>query len=86
MLRVQPFSTNQCEHLLAVQDGVPACLQDLSQAGIKVWVLTGDKVETAISIAYSCNLFNNDMEVMEFREADFVRGKEAGWDRLKVRG
>ena len=66
------------------QDGVPACLQDLSQAGIKVWVLTGDKVETAISIAYSCNLFNNDMEVLEFREADFVRGKESGWDKLKV--
>jgi len=67
-----------------LQDGVPACLQDLSQAGIKVWVLTGDKVETAISIAYSCNLFNNDMEVLEFREADFVRGKESGWDKLKV--
>lgn len=25
---------------------------------MKVWVLTGDKVETAISIGYSCNLID----------------------------
>ena len=30
-------------------------------AGIKVWVLTGDKIETAINIGYSCNLLNNNM-------------------------
>lgn len=26
-----------------------------------MWVLTGDKIETAINIAYSCGLVNNDM-------------------------
>lgn len=35
-----------------LQDGVPACIETLSQAGIKIWVLTGDKMETAINIAY----------------------------------
>ena len=55
-----------------LQDGVPACLQALAAAGIKVWVLTGDKVETAISIAYSCRLFTDDMGVVELREADVV--------------
>ena len=29
-------------------------------SGIKVWVLTGDKQETAIEIAKSCNLINED--------------------------
>lgn len=51
-----------------LQDGVPDCLQSLAKAGIKVWVLTGDKVETAISIAYSCRLFTEDMGVLELRE------------------
>jgi phospholipid-translocating ATPase len=26
-----------------LQDGVPQCIQRLTQAGIKIWVLTGDK-------------------------------------------
>ena len=33
----------------------------LKEAGIKVWVLTGDKIETAINIGFSCNLLNNDL-------------------------
>ena len=35
-----------------LQDGVPACIETLARAGIKIWVLTGDKMETAINIAY----------------------------------
>lgn len=35
-----------------LQEGVPACIETLSKAGIKIWVLTGDKMETAINIAY----------------------------------
>lgn len=31
-----------------LQDGVPDTIADLKRAGIKVWVLTGDKLETAI--------------------------------------
>lgn len=31
---------------------VPECIQKLSNAGIKMWVLTGDKMETAINIGY----------------------------------
>lgn len=33
----------------------------LKDAGIKVWVLTGDKVETAINIGYSSGLLDNEM-------------------------
>jgi phospholipid-transporting ATPase len=35
-----------------LQEGVPTCIETLSAAGIKIWVLTGDKMETAINIAY----------------------------------
>ena len=44
-----------------LQDGVGDTIQFMKDAGIKVWVLTGDKVETAINIGYSCKLLNNEM-------------------------
>ena len=47
-----------------LQDGVPESIALLAEAGIKLWVLTGDKVETAINIGFSCNLLNNDMELL----------------------
>ena len=36
-----------------LQKGVPECIDKLAQAGIKIWVLTGDKLETAINIGYT---------------------------------
>ncbi|KAK3151529.1 hypothetical protein QOZ80_3AG0247050 [Eleusine coracana subsp. coracana] len=44
-----------------LQDGVPEAIESLRQAGIKVWVLTGDKQETAISIGLSCRLLTENM-------------------------
>ncbi|XP_069676428.1 phospholipid-transporting ATPase IF-like isoform X2 [Periplaneta americana] len=37
-----------------LQDGVQETLESLRAAGIKVWILTGDKVETAVNISFSC--------------------------------
>ena len=37
----------------------------MRRAGIKVWVLTGDKVETAVNIGYSSGLLDNDMLQLE---------------------
>ncbi|XP_043943078.1 phospholipid-transporting ATPase ID-like [Protopterus annectens] len=45
-----------------LQDGVPHTIEKLSQAGIKIWVLTGDKQETAVNIGYSCNMLSDDMK------------------------
>ena len=42
-----------------LQEGVPETIANLIQAGIKVWVLTGDKKETAINIGYSCKLLTD---------------------------
>ncbi|XP_045538926.1 probable phospholipid-transporting ATPase IM isoform X2 [Papilio machaon] len=44
-----------------LQDGVPETIANLSMAGMKIWVLTGDKQETAINIGYSCQLLTDDM-------------------------
>jgi phospholipid-translocating ATPase len=50
-----------------LQDGVPDAIQYLGDAGIKLWVLTGDRVETAINIGFSCNLLTNAMELIVFK-------------------
>lgn len=44
-----------------LQDEVGDTISKLKEAGIKVWVLTGDKVETAINIGFACKLLSNDM-------------------------
>jgi phospholipid-translocating ATPase len=44
----------------ALQDDVKDTLESLRAAGIKVWVLTGDKVETALNIALSCGHISSD--------------------------
>ncbi|KAK4285230.1 hypothetical protein QN277_001957 [Acacia crassicarpa] len=44
-----------------LQKGVPESIESLRTAGIQVWVLTGDKQETAISIGYSSKLLTGDM-------------------------
>ncbi|XP_039961367.1 phospholipid-transporting ATPase ID isoform X6 [Bactrocera tryoni] len=44
-----------------LQDGVPQTIANLQMAGIKIWVLTGDKQETAINIGYSCQLLTDEL-------------------------
>ncbi|KAI8086490.1 uncharacterized protein BX664DRAFT_264529 [Halteromyces radiatus] len=51
-----------------LQDGVPDTIHTLQEAGIKVWVLTGDRQETAINIGYSCKLLNEDMSLIVCNE------------------
>ncbi|KAJ2778255.1 hypothetical protein H4R18_004702 [Coemansia javaensis] len=43
-----------------LQAGVPETIFKLRRAGIRVWMLTGDKVETAVNIARSCRLIDTD--------------------------
>ncbi|EPB84177.1 hypothetical protein HMPREF1544_09040 [Mucor circinelloides 1006PhL] len=53
-----------------LQEGVPQCIEDLRKAGIKIWVLTGDKLETAINIGYASNLLDGDMRLWKVRGED----------------
>ncbi|KDR73714.1 hypothetical protein GALMADRAFT_71945 [Galerina marginata CBS 339.88] len=50
-----------------LQDGVPETIEDLKKAGIKVWVATGDKLETAIAIGRSTNLISPDSNIVIVR-------------------
>ncbi|KAE8704564.1 Phospholipid-transporting ATPase 6 [Hibiscus syriacus] len=45
-----------------LQKGVPHCIDKLAQAGLKLWVLTGDKMETAINIGFACSLLRESMK------------------------
>lgn len=51
-----------------LQDGVPDTISTLQTAGIKVWVLTGDRQETAINIGMSCKLLSEDMTLLIVNE------------------
>lgn len=42
-----------------LQEGVVQTLQKLKQANIKIWLLTGDKEETAINIGFASGLLDN---------------------------
>ncbi|KAK7304207.1 hypothetical protein RJT34_15328 [Clitoria ternatea] len=45
-----------------LQNGVPECIDKLAQAGIKLWILTGDKMETAINVGFACSLLRQGMK------------------------
>ena len=47
-----------------LQDGVPETIANLLKANVKVWVLTGDKQETAINIGHSCRLLSKDVPLI----------------------
>ncbi|XP_038647232.1 phospholipid-transporting ATPase IA isoform X2 [Scyliorhinus canicula] len=47
-----------------LQDKVPETIETLSKADIKIWILTGDKQETAINIGHACKLLTKNMGLM----------------------
>lgn len=61
-----------------LQDGVPETISTLQTAGIKVWVLTGDRQETAVNIGMSCKLISEDMTLLIVNES----GAEATRENL----
>eukprot|EP00743_Colponemidia_sp_Colp-15_P004618 GILK01004978.1.p1 GENE.GILK01004978.1~~GILK01004978.1.p1 ORF type:complete len:825 (-),score=177.01 GILK01004978.1:1009-3483(-) len=58
-----------------LQDGVPECIVALQRANMYVWMLTGDKLETAVNIGMSCRLINSNMKQCKVDHPDskFVR-------------
>ncbi|TNN12766.1 putative phospholipid-transporting ATPase VD, partial [Schistosoma japonicum] len=47
-----------------LQEGVPETIEVLREAGMHVWMLTGDKQETAVNIARSANLITSQHRIM----------------------
>lgn len=62
-----------------LQDGVPETIHTLQQANIKVWVLTGDRQETAINIGMSSKLLSEDMTLLIVNEEN----REATRDNIQ---
>ncbi|XP_045479978.1 probable phospholipid-transporting ATPase IA isoform X7 [Harmonia axyridis] len=60
-----------------LQDGVPETIAALLQADINIWVLTGDKQETAINIGYSCRLLSQSMHHIILNEDSLDTTREA---------
>lgn len=50
-----------------LQDKVPETIKFMREAGMKLWVLTGDKRETAENIGYSANLLDRQMDVVHIQ-------------------
>ena len=50
-----------------LQSGVPETIKELRSAGIKIWVLTGDKMDTAENIGHSCNLLSKEQKLFTLR-------------------
>jgi len=48
-----------------LQTNVPQTISTLGKAGIKLWVLTGDKRETAVEIGYSTHVLTPKMHITE---------------------
>ncbi|KAM9323033.1 phospholipid-transporting ATPase FetA-like [Pholidichthys leucotaenia] len=57
-----------------LQDGVPQTIEQLTKADIKIWVLTGDKQETAENIGYSCNMLREEMKDVFIVAANTAEG------------
>ncbi|XP_076891933.1 putative phospholipid-transporting ATPase 9 [Bidens hawaiensis] len=67
-----------------LQKGVPECIDKLAQAGIKIWVLTGDKMETAINIGFSCSLLREGMKQITIilESPEIIAAEKAGDEHL----
>lgn len=53
-----------------LQDGVPECITSLAAGGIKIWVLTGDKMETATNVGFLCGLLKTTETVEDIENRD----------------
>ena len=68
-----------------LQDEVGDTINVLKKAGIKIWVLTGDKIETAINIGYACKLIDENLEkiVIKGNTLETVRNELNAAGRLE---
>ncbi|XP_078530991.1 phospholipid-transporting ATPase IC isoform X2 [Lissotriton helveticus] len=69
-----------------LQDGVPQTISKLAKADIKIWVLTGDKKETAENIGYSCELLDNDMTICYGEDINALLQKRMGNQQYQNEG
>lgn len=66
-----------------LQEAVPETIAKLSEAGIKIYMLTGDKQETAINIGFAAQMLTNEFKQLLFTSEVGVGGiaRDRGRDR-----
>ena len=71
-----------------LQEGVPETIKSLLDCGIRIWVLTGDKKETAIQISKQCNLLGDNMTLYDLtknkNEFNLIKKLEKLCDKFKL--
>ncbi|XP_065127966.2 phospholipid-transporting ATPase 11C isoform X2 [Paramisgurnus dabryanus] len=65
-----------------LQEEAAETMEALQGAGMNVWVLTGDKMETAKSTCYACRLFQRGTELLELTVRTLEDGRSKREDRL----
>ncbi|XP_067313716.1 phospholipid-transporting ATPase 11C isoform X2 [Pseudorasbora parva] len=65
-----------------LQEEAAETMEALQGAGMKVWVLTGDKMETAKSTCYACRLFQRGTELLELTVRTLEDGRLKREDKL----
>ena len=67
-----------------LQDGVPDAIERFRRAGIKMWMLTGDKRETAINIGQSCRLIKSysNVIVLDHQDGDLTGRMQCAADDI----
>lgn len=70
-----------------LQTGVPDAIERFRRAGIKMWMLTGDKRETAINIGYSCHLIKDysTVTVLDHEQGDLPNKIASALDRIQTK-
>jgi magnesium-transporting ATPase (P-type) len=53
-----------------LQENVYECIEEFRRADIKVWMITGDKLETAENVGISCRLLHDDAERFYFTSTE----------------
>jgi phospholipid-translocating ATPase len=66
-----------------LQDEVDTTIENLRNAGIKIWMLTGDKVETATCISISAGLKSKSQRFFLIKLDKDEKGKESAIERIK---
>ena len=66
-----------------LQDRVKNDIEDFIEAGINFWMITGDKMDTAETIGYSCGIISEDSEVYKIRDNKKVEAVIEEMEKIK---
>jgi len=69
-----------------LQEDVAPTIEAIRKAGVKFWMLTGDKLETAKSIGYSTSTLDDGLELMTLQKASDLTELREKWSTWKRTG